>query len=165
MDLNSSLRVPRLAAEVIVAGLTTLVGSITILGALEFGVGWGRGGPEPGAFPFYVGLLIVGASLANLVQVVRRCDRDAIFIDSVQVRRVATFLGPIILFVLASNWLGLYVASALYLSAVMRLQGSYRLTTAIIVAIATSVFFYVVLELWFRVPLLKGPLEAVLGIF
>ena len=47
----------------------------------------------------------------------------------------------------------------------MRLQGSYRLTTAIIVAIATSVFFYVVLELWFRVPLLKGPLEAVLGIF
>ena len=61
-------------------------------------------------------------------------------------------------------WLGLYVATALYLGIVMRVQGGYRLVTAIAAAVATSVFFYVVLEMWFRVPLLKGPLEAALGI-
>ena len=61
-------------------------------------------------------------------------------------------------------WLGLYVATALYLGAVMYVQGGYRLVTSAAVAIATSAFFYVVLETWFRVPLLKGPLEAALGI-
>jgi hypothetical protein len=32
------------------------------------------------------------------------------------------------------------------------------------VGIGTSAFFYLVLEVWFKVPLLKGPLEAALGL-
>ena len=87
-----------------------------------------------------------------------------VFIDGAQARRVVLFFGPMILFVLGAVWLGLYVATALYLGIVMCVQGGYRLVTAIAVAVATSVFFYVVLEMWFRVPLLKGPLEAALGI-
>ena len=59
----------------------------------------------------------------------------------------------------------MYVATALYLVFAMRFQGGYRLVTAIAVAIATSAFFYVVLELWFQIRLLKGPLEAALGLF
>jgi hypothetical protein len=164
MDLSSNFRTSRLAAEIAVAAATALAGVVTIVGALDFGIGWGQGGPQPGAFPFYVGLIIVAASLGNLVQAVRKCDRAAVFVDGVQARRIAVFFGPMILFVIASIWLGLYVATALYLSIVMRVQGGYRLLTAAAVAVATSVFFYVVLELWFRVPLLKGPLEAMLGI-
>jgi hypothetical protein len=164
MDLSSNFRTSRLAAEIAVSGFTMLAGMATILGALDFGIGWGRGGPEAGAFPFYVGVIIVAASFGILVQVIRQCDRGAIFIDGVQARRIAVFFGPMILFVAASVWLGLYVATALYLGAVMRLQGGYRVVTAIGVALATSTFFYVVLELWFRVPLLKGPLEAAIGL-
>ena len=80
-------------------------------------------------------------------------------------RRVALFFVPMILFVAGAVLLGLYVATALYLGTVMYVQGGYRLVTSAAVAIATSAFFYVVLELWFRVPLLKGPLEAALGRF
>ena len=109
-------------------------------------------------------MIIVAASLGNLVLALLKTDRAATFIDGVQAGRIATFFGPMILFVLASVWLGLYVATALYLGIVMRVQGGYRLVTAIAVAITTSVFFYVVLELWFRVPLLKGPLEAAMGL-
>ena len=164
MDLGSNIRTSRLAAEITVAVATMLAGVAVIAGALDFGIGWGRGGPEAGAFPFYVGVIIVAASLGNLVQAFRKTDRGALFIDGVQARRIATFFGPMILFVIASVWLGLYVATALYLGIVMRAQGGYRLVTAIAVAISTSVFFYVVLELWFRVPLLKGPLEAAMGL-
>lgn len=164
MNLSSNVRTSRLSAEIVTALVTALVGVATIIGALDFGIGWGAGGPEAGAFPFYVGLIILAASGGNLIGALRHCDRRAIFIDAVQARRVASFLGPMILFVLASMWLGLYVAAALYLGAVMYVQGGYRLVTSAAVAIATSAFFYVVLETWFRVPLLKGPLEAALGI-
>jgi hypothetical protein len=164
MTPGTNLRASRFAAEITVAVVTALAGIATITGALDFGIGWDQGGPQPGAFPFYVGLIILAASLGNLVNAIRKCDRAVNFIDGVQARRVALFLGPVVLFVVAAVWLGLYVATALYLGSVMRLQGGYRIVTSIAVAITTSVFFYVVLELWFRVPLLKGPLEAALGI-
>jgi putative tricarboxylic transport membrane protein len=162
--LGTNLRTSRFAAEIAVAVVTAFAGLATIAGALDFGIGWDQGGPQPGAFPFYVGLIVVAASLGNLVNAIRKGDRGAVFIDGVQARRVALFLGPVVLFVIAAVWVGLYVATALYLGAVMRLQGGYRVVTSIAVAIATSVFFYIVLEMWFRVPLLKGPLEAALGI-
>ena len=162
--LSSRFRISRLAAEIAVAGSTMLAGVVTILGALDFGVAWDKSGPQPGTFPFYVGLIIVGASLGTLIQAFFKHDRGATFIDGVQARRVVSFLGPIILFVTASVWLGLYVATALYLGIVMYVQGGYRLVTSIAVALATSAFFYVVLELWFRVPLLKGPIEAAIGL-
>jgi hypothetical protein len=46
----------------------------------------------------------------------------------------------------------------------MRFQGGYRWLSSIAVAIGTSAFFFLLLELWFKVPLLKGPLEAALRI-
>ena len=73
-------------------------------------------------------------------------------------------VGALLLFVGASVWLGFYVATVLYLAGVMRLQGRYRWRTALAVAVGSAAFFYLVLEVWFKVPLLKGPLEAALGI-
>ena len=47
----------------------------------------------------------------------------------------------------------------------MRLQGRYPLWLSALVALGTSTAFYLVFEIWFQVPLLKGPLEALLGIY
>ena len=46
----------------------------------------------------------------------------------------------------------------------MRIQGRYRFAACLAVAIGTSAFFFIVLEVWFKVPLLKGPLEALVGL-
>jgi hypothetical protein len=43
-------------------------------------------------------------------------------------------------------------------------QGRYHPLIAAVVSIGVAVFFYAVLELGFKVPLLKGPLEAALGL-
>jgi hypothetical protein len=69
-----------------------------------------------------------------------------------------------VLFVVAALVVGLYVAAALYLTAVMRMQGGYRFVVSALTGVAAALFFYVVLELVFQVPLLKGPLEAALGL-
>ena len=56
---------PRWLAETLLALLLALAGGITMVGAMEYGIGWSPSGPEPGAFPFYMGAIIVVASLIN----------------------------------------------------------------------------------------------------
>lgn len=156
--------VTRLAAEIFGALVTFALAVAIVMGARGDGIGWTTGGPQAGTFPFYVGLIVGAASLGNLVVAFRRRDRRTVFLDAVKARRIAAFGVPLLLFVLASVWLGFYVATILYLAGVMRVQGRYRWVTSIAVALGSAAFFFVVLEVWFKVPLLKGPLEAMLGI-
>jgi hypothetical protein len=133
---------------------------------MEFGIGWGSSGPGAGAFPFYIGLLISGASLANLAQAVfGRNKPQGVFFDRQQALRVASFFAPVMLFVFVALTLGIYVATALYLMLTMWLQGGYRPAVSALTAIGAAVFFFVVLEYLFQVPLLKGPLEAAISLY
>jgi Tripartite tricarboxylate transporter TctB family len=156
----------RNAAEIGTALATGAIGSTAMFGALEFGIGWGGSGPGAGAFPFYMGVLVTGASIMNFAKaVVGRRDLQEPFFDREQALRVAAFFGPIVLFVIGALTLGIYVATAVYLTLTMWLQGGYRLPLAALTGVATAVFFYVVLEFFFQVPLLKGPLEAAIGLY
>ena len=154
----------RFAAEVVTALVTLALGAAVVLGAREYGTGWNEGGPQPGTFPFYVGMLVSAASIGNLFLAWRKRRAAIVFVDATQLRRIAAFGLPILGFVALALTLGFYVASALYLAAVMRIQGRFGWLTCIAVAAGTSVFFFLVLEVWFKVPLLKGPLEAYFGL-
>jgi hypothetical protein len=154
--------VNRFAAETVAALCTLALGAAVVIGAREYGIGWTGGGPEPGTFPFYVGLLVIAGSAGNLFSAWRKRRPDLVFVDAVQARRIAAFALPMLAFVTLSATLGFYVATAAYLCATMRFQGGYRWISSIVVAIGTSGFFFLLLEVWFKVPLLKGPLEAAL---
>jgi hypothetical protein len=156
----------RNAAEIGTALATGAMGVTAMVGAVEFGIGWGGSGPGAGAFPFYMGALVTGASVANLAKaLIGHRDLQEVFFDREQALRVAAFFGPIVLFVIGALILGIYAATALYLTLTMWLQGGYRLPLAALTGVAAAVFFYVVLEFFFQVPLLKGPLEAALGLY
>ena len=154
----------RFAAELVTAVVTLALGAAVIIGAREYGTGWNAGGPEPGAFPFYVGLIVVAASAGNLFVAWRKRTEHRVFVQADQMRRIAAFGVPLLGFVALSLTLGFYVATAIYLGGVMRMQGRYRWLSCIAVALGTAMFFYLVLEVWFKVPLLKGPLEALVGV-
>ena len=158
--------ISRYTAEIGTATLTAGLGLAAVIGALEFGVGWGDAGPESGAFPFYIGLLVVVASVGTLIQAtLGRHGLQSVLLHREGAKRVASFFMPMLAFVVAARLLGLYVATALYLAFVMRVQGKYHLVTSIVSGIAAAVMFYLVLEMAFQVPLLKGPLEAALGLY
>lgn len=166
MRRSEGMVLTRFTMEIVAACITGLAGIVVVVGAWEFGIGWGVAGPEPGYFPFYIGFLIIAGSLGTIVTtVVRRHREQRIFFDAEQARRIAIFCGPMLGFVIAACVLGLYVATALYLFGVMRWQGGYKTGFATLVSAGTAIAFYFIFDYWFQVPLLKGPLLNWLGIY
>jgi hypothetical protein len=72
---------------------------------------------------------------------------------------------PILGFVVVSLLLGLYVGAIVYLFGVMVFQGGYKPLFSIAVALAVAVVMRLVFPMWFKVPLLTGPIEAWLGLY
>ncbi len=160
----SSAIVSRLGAEVGFALVTLAFGALMIDGALDLNIGWGEIGPEAGYFPFRVGLLIVLASLGNLVRafVGRRGLADS-FLSGAQGRRVVAFALPVIALVGVTMVLGIYVAMALYLLFTVGVMARHRAWVTVVVSVGTPLLLFVLFEIVFLTPLLKGPLENWLG--
>lgn len=165
MQNSSPVLLTRFVAEVAAACTTLLTGAVVSFAAREYGTGWGDAGPEPGYFPFYVGLIIILASFGALIQAFQQHrDRKRVFLTVEQGRRIFAFFAPMLAFVILAVLLGLYVALILYLCSVMVVQGGYRLPKALMISVSTALACYLIFEIWFQVPLLKGPLEALLKI-
>ena len=165
MEQETRPFVSRFAMEAAFALCTGLFGVVIIYGALEFSVGWGDIGPEPGYFPFRIGIVIVLASLVNLALAVlrRRTLAVEVFLTRKQTRNVAAFVIPVVALVGVTMLLGLYVGMALYLLFMVRLVGRHRSWVTIAVAVGAPVILFVLFEYVFITPLLKGPLENWLG--
>jgi putative tricarboxylic transport membrane protein len=146
-----------------VAGLCLLLAGVVVGDSLRLGASWADDGPQAGYFPFYVGLLIGVAALANAVRALRAAG-GARFADWAALRRVGSVLVPTALFAALVGWLGLYVASLGFVAYFMRALGGYRWPFIALVAGAQLAFFFALFELWFQLPLPKGPLEALLGL-
>ncbi len=166
--MGSNRMIGRRTAEVGMAAITGLFGASAMLGATEYGIGWSRSGPQPGTFPFYIGLLILVASIGNAITALMAKGIDKVdlipFVTREQFARAAGFALPMIGFVIVSLVLGLYVGTALYMFGTLVLQNRYRLAPALIISLGLPVFFYLLIEKAFRVNMLKGPLEAALGL-
>jgi hypothetical protein len=159
--------VSRRGLAIITALLALAFGAAIVLGALEYSVGWDERGPEPGYFPFWMGLVVIAGAVGALLEAVfsrSRTAEAAITLD--QARRMVAFLLPILGFLIlaVALKLGLYAGMIAYLFTVMLWQGGYRLPSTAAVSFGTAVFFFLMFEHWLKVPLMKGPLEAWLGI-
>ena len=68
------------------------------------------------------------------------------------------------IYVALIGWLGIYAASILFVAFFMRWLSKYDWWKLAAASIGNSVFFFVIFEIWFKIPLPKGPLEALLGL-
>ena len=149
--------------EIGTALLTLLFGFIVIYGSYLVGVGWGSDGPEAGFFPFYVGLIIVGCSLINLVMAMRE-HGDGLFAEWGQLGQVLRVLIPATIYVALVPFLGIYLPSVVLIVVFMTWLGKYGLPLSLAVGLGVPAFFYITLERWFLIPLPKGPVEAMFGL-
>jgi hypothetical protein len=155
----------RLTAELATAGAAVAFGLTIAFGATEFGTGWGASGPEPGTFPFYIGLIIAAAGVGTMGQALAaRRALQVQFLSAAQLAEVLKFSVPILAYVVLCLVLGIYVATAIYMAATLRFQNGYSIAATLTIALALPVFLFVVLEYGFSVTLMKGPIEAWFGL-
>ncbi len=162
-DETGDSLVSKRSADIAVALFLVAVGGLVIADSLRLGIGWAEDGPKPGYFPFYTGLLMVLASLYTIVLDLRRMKNGGSFVGRSQLRDVLKVLVPSAIYVGLIGFIGIYVASALFIAVFMHWLGRFRWPMIIIVSIAVPFALFLVFEHWFLLPLPKGPLEDLLG--
>ena len=146
--------------DAVVAVLILVFGLVLTVSAWRLGARWTSDGPGAGYFPFYIGLITIVSSLGIFWQAVFSKSRDReVFVDRAQLSRVLSVLLPAAVFVLVAMFLGLYVASAIYIAVFMVVLGKYRPLRSIVLSVAVVAVFFLMFEVWFKVPLYKGSLD------
>jgi len=154
------------SAELGVAALFFVLGAIVVYDSVRLGFGWQEvHGPRPGYFPFYIGLIICISAVVNAARALLvPADKNKAFVQVGQFRLVLSVLVPTAIYAAAVTWIGIYLASILFIGFFMRWLGKYPWWKVLAVSLATVVAFYVIFEIWFKVPLPKGPVESWLGL-
>jgi hypothetical protein len=146
--------------DAVVAVLVLIMGGIVIYGSRKLGSEWGADGPGAGYFPFYIGVILVISGIGVLYQSLAGKEKNTeVFVDREQLGRVFSVLVPAAIYVAAIQVIGIYLASAIYIALFMIILGKYSWIKSVIVGVAVNTLFFMMFEVWFKVPLHKGALD------
>ena len=150
--------------EIVTAFIILVFGAVVMWDSNRIGAGWGSDGPESGSFPFYIGLLIVISAAVTIFNSVRMNAEEAgEFVGHSELKLVMAVLIPSIIYVALIGFIGIYVASVVFITIFMVWQGKFSVVKSLAVAIPVNVFFFFMFEVWFKIPLPKAWLEAQFG--
>ncbi|HTK91206.1 MAG TPA: tripartite tricarboxylate transporter TctB family protein [Verrucomicrobiae bacterium] len=150
------------AADIVTASVLLLLGGLVGADAIRLGIGWGTDGPRAGFFPFWLATVLVICCGIVVAQATRRETQEP-FVTRERLRLVLKVLWPAAGLVISTHVLGLYVSAGLYLGFYMRWVGHHGWRAVLALSIGVPVAAFLIFELWFLVPMPKGPLEAWLG--
>jgi hypothetical protein len=151
--------------ELVVALGIIAGGAVVIYDSIRIGAEWASDGPQAGYFPYLTGwaLALAGIWIATSTLWRWRKLEGQVFVSWANLKPVLSMLLPTIAFVVLLRWIGIYAAAAIYIAAFMLWQGKYRLLPALAVSLGMPIAVFMLFELWFLVPLPKGPIERMLG--
>lgn len=161
---NSPAVVSTGVVDVVVSLLLLALAAVLGWDNWRTGASWDSTGPQPGYFPFYLSVILGGASLYGLgAAFLSRREAAETFVTRAQLRRVMAVFVSTLLFCLATQYLGLYVASFLLIAGFMRLVGKIALWKSLLTAFVFTAAMFITFDVAFDVIMPKGPLEAALG--
>jgi putative tricarboxylic transport membrane protein len=147
------------AVDAVFAGLLALLGIYIVANAVEYGY-MRDATPGPGFFPLWVGLALVGLSVANILRAVRGIERLTTEFDGPALRKTAAIIVIVALFVLTSPWIGMIPASGLLVPALALVIRRHWTARSVAVLLALAVVFpiacYFLFAVYLRVPMVTG---------
>lgn len=153
--------------ELAVALFTALIGAVVMIGSYEQGIAWNDAGPESGYFPFYIGLIMLAASAGTIFFTLFKWRAlGGSFAGRGPLRYVVSVFVPMCVYGVAIRFLGMYLASLLFIAWFMWRDRSDRRHSPlkiVLVPVAVVVVAYLIFERWFEVRLYAGPLVEWLG--
>jgi hypothetical protein len=148
--------------ELAVAALLLALGVLMIVSNARLGAGWADDGPQSGYFPLRMGVLLAACSVGIAVQALRM-PKGETFVRWDQLKPVLQVLAPTLAYVALIQLAGMYVASALFIAAFMKVIGKYPVWKSVLTGAISAVILFWIFEIKFVVPMPKGPLEALFG--
>lgn len=150
--------------ELVVGLVLMAIAGLVIADSMRVGTGWGDEGPRSGYFPFYIGLFLLFASTFIVLSTLLKWSKSAaVFATHEELLPVFQMLVPMVIYVVAMVYLGIYLPSAVLIGYFMRHHGNFAWPASVSVSIGVPLAFFLVFEKWFLVPLPKGPIENMLG--
>lgn len=161
MESGSRTGVATNIVEAAVALIMFILGAVVVYSAVGLGHRWDPvDGPGSGYFPFYIGLIIAISSAAIMIQaLVGKNKNTEVFVDGEQFKRVLAVLVPAVFLVLGIQVIGIYVASFVYIALFMIFLGKYNPIKSVVIAFCVNALFFMMFEVWFKVPLFKGQID------
>ena len=149
-----------IAVSLAILALALLLGYDSV----RVGNSWASDGPEAGYFPFYLSVMMGGAALYGLGRaIILRAHAGETFVTREQLYRVMQVFVPTFLFCVATQLLGLYVASFFLVAGFMWWIGGITLWKSALTSLLFALAMFVTFEIAFNVIMPKGPLEAAFG--
>lgn len=140
------------------------IGVVMIVDNYKLGAGWAPDGPEAGYFPLRVGGILCAAAATVFFKALFGKNRNReIFVSWERFRLVLLVLVPTIVYVLVTQFIGIYVASIIFIAAFMRVMDKRSWLKVLLISVGVSAALFWLFEIQFMVPLPKGPLEALFG--
>jgi hypothetical protein len=156
--------ISRNAMEVITAVVIFALGIVMMVDNFKLGAGWASDGPESGYFPFRIGaILCIASFVVALRSLMSAKGQTEEFVSWDKFKLVLTVLVPTTIYVLGIQFLGMYIASTLFIGAFMRVMDKSSWLKTILVSVGVNVVLYWMFEIQFKVPLPQGPLKALFG--
>jgi putative tricarboxylic transport membrane protein len=152
--------------ELVVAAFFAGIGLLVVIDSFRTGYQWSSDGPQPGYFPFYIGCTLIVGAIVVAVQTLlgwNKSENVEPFVTFSQLRLMMTILIPTSLFVLGVVLIGFYVSSVLFISSFMVWQGKYSHLKSALVGLCVSGALFLLFDVWFLLPLPKGPIETFFG--
>jgi hypothetical protein len=150
--------------DVAVSLLLLVLAAVLGLDNWRTGMSWDASGPQAGYFPLYLCVILAGASVYGIIATrMTRQQATQIFVTRAQLRRVLQVFVPTLLFCIAMQFLGIYVASFLLIAGFMRLVGRIAWWKSLLTAFIFTAAMFLTFDIAFDVIMPKGPLEAAFG--
>jgi hypothetical protein len=163
-DASRGRVVTERTADIVMAVFMFAIGLVMIVDNYQLGAGWAKEGPQSGYFPLRIGLIICMSAAIVVIQTVFAKTRSTkVFVTSQRLKPVLLVLLPTALYVLAIQFVGIYVSSAIFIGGFMRVMGRYGWGKTLLVSVGFVTVLFWLFEVQFLVPLPKGPLEELFG--
>jgi putative tricarboxylic transport membrane protein len=164
--MNEKNHVQERWMELVVALFFAIIATLVIVDSYRVGNAWSSEGPQPGYFTFYIGCVLIAGALYVAVQTLlgwKKDDGETAFVEREALSLVLKMFVPTVAYVAAIMLLGFYVPSIIFIAAFMMWQGKYSTLKSGAVGIGVAAVLWALFEIWFLVPLPKGPLEVLFG--
>lgn len=146
-------------ADIIVALFLMLIGIIVLADTVRLGFGWGMSGPEAGFFPFYMGLGIVICTFFIALKGMKAYKKEgrgeALVLEG-GITQILWVLLPATGMVILTEFIGLHLATVVYLAFYMWVVGKMHWAKAALVSVLLPLATYMVFDKLFLIPLPEG---------